>query len=317
MRRDLAEHDPLEARKLERLHQVAQLRGNADLVEVTGQLLGALGLPSERARPRDLARALSGAELDELMGGSAGLIAEVWPLLAEAAARVEGLELGQFGGSRHTRIAPGGEPRLQWLEAAARGVGLPELTLHLGGTDNLTVVALDEPEPTLIVGRGVLAGDPASRFRAGRALYLLRKRAATVERLPTAQLDEILWAAAVLSGARPPGVDATALKARAKAVGKAMGRRELKALEDYQARIDAESLDGHAWRAAVVRGADRFGLLVSGDAGAAVRVLAGRPDAGLVDLRRPESLELIRFALGDRYAALRRQIGVAGSAGEP
>jgi hypothetical protein len=237
-----------------------------------------------------------------------GLIAEVWPLLAEAAARVEGLEPGQFGASRHTRVAPGAEPRLQWMEAAARAVGLGELVVHVGGADNLTVVALDDSEPTLILGRGALAGDLASRFRVGRALYLLRQRAATVERLPMAQLDEILWAAAVLSGARPAGVDATALKARAKTVSKAMGRRELKALEGYRARLEAESLDGHAWHAAVVRGADRFGLLVCGDAGAAVRVLAGRADAGLVDLRRAESLELVRFALDDRYAALRRQV---------
>ena len=304
------EKDPLDARKLERLRQMAQLRGSSDLVEVTGQLLGALGLPAERVRPRDLARKLSDDEVHGLMdgGASVGLIAEVWPLLAEAAAHVEGVEPAQFGASRHTRVAPGAEPRLQWMEVAARAIGLTELVVHVGGADNLTVVGIDDAEPTLILGRGALAGDLASRFRAGRALYLLRQRAATVERLPMAQLDEILWAAAVLSGARSSGGDATALKARAKAVSKAMGRRELKALENYGRRLEAESLDGHAWRAAVVRGADRFGLLVCGDAGAAVRALAGRADAGLVDLRRPESLELVRFALDDRYATLRRQV---------
>jgi len=172
------------------------------------------------------------------------------------------------------------------------------------------VVALDAPEPVLIIGRGVLGGDPASRFRAGRALFLLHQRAATVERIPMAQLDEILWGAAMLSGARPPGVDASALKARAKALGKGMGRKELKALESYRARLESETLDGSAWRAAVVRGADRFGLLVSSDAGAALRVLSSRGEGG-TDLRRPECLELARFALDERYLTLRREAGLA------
>jgi len=182
--------------------------------------------------------------------------------------------------------------------------------VHVTASDGLSVVALDAPEPTLIVSRGVLGGDPASRFRAGRALYLLHQRSATVERVPMAQLDEILWGAAMLSGARPPGIDAGALKARVKNLGKAMGRKETRALEGYRARLESERLDGTAWRAAVVRGADRFGLLVSGDAGAALRVLSSRGEGG-TDLRRPECLELARYALDERYVSLRREAGLA------
>jgi hypothetical protein len=316
LRKALVERDPLDTRRLERLQQVARLRGLGDLADVAGQLLGALGLPAERVKARDLGRPLSLGTVTSLMAGEDGarvrLIAELWPLLGEAAARFEGLELGQFGAGRHTRVTPGSEPRLKWLESAALALGSSPV-LHVAGLDGVSVVALDAPEPTLIIGRGVLGGDPASRFRAGRALFLLHQRAATVERLPMAQLDEILWGAAMLSGARPPGVDATALKARAKTLGKGMGRKELRALEGYRARLESETLDGSAWRAAVVRGADRFGLLVSGDAGAALRVLAGRGEGGQ-DLRRPECLELARFALDERYVTLRREAGL--SAGE-
>jgi tetratricopeptide (TPR) repeat protein len=313
LRKSLADRDPLDARRLERLQQVAKLRGLGELSEVAGQLLGALGKPGERVKPRDLARPLSLGTVTALMadddGGRVGLVAELWPILGEAAARFEGLEPAQFGAGRATRVTPGAEPRLKWLEAAALAIGIAPV-VHVAAQDNISVVALDAPEPTMIVGRAVLAGDPASRFRAGRALFLLHQRAATVERLPLAQLDEILWGAAMLSGARPPGVDATALKARARALGKGMGRKEMKALEGYRARLESATPDGGAWRAAVIRGADRFGLLVAGDAGAALRVLASK-GGGSLDLRRPECLELARFALDERYLVLRRDTGLA------
>jgi hypothetical protein len=313
LRKTLAEKDPLDVRRLERLQQVAKLRGLNELSEVAGQLLGVLGTQGERVKARDLVRPLSLGTVTGLMAGDdsarVGLIAELWPLLGEAAARFEGLEVGQFGANRSTRVIPGGEPRLKWLEAAALAIGVSPV-VHVTPQENVAVVALDAPEPTLIIGRGVLAGDPASRFRAGRALFLLHQRAATVERVPLAQLDEILWGAAMLSGARPPGVDASALKARARALGKGMGRKEMKALETYRARLESATLDGAAWRAALVRGADRFGLLVSGDAGASLRVLAGK-GGGTLDLRRPECLELARFALDERYLNLRRDAGLA------
>jgi tetratricopeptide (TPR) repeat protein len=312
LRKTLVDKDPLDARRLERLNQVAKLRGLTDLSDVAGHLLGALGTPGERVKARDLVRPLSLSAVTGLMGGDdsgrVGLVAELWPLLGEAAARFEGLEQGQFGASRSTRVNPGAEPRLKWLEAAALAIGVSPI-VHVTAQENVSVVALDAPEPTLIIGRAVLAGDPASRFRAGRALFLLHQHAATVERVPLAQLDEILWGAAMLSGARPPGVDATALKARAKALGKGMGRKEMKALETYRVRLESTTLDGGAWRAVVVRGADRFGLLVSGDAGACLRVLAGK-GGGTLDLRRPECLDLARFALDERYLNLRRDAGL-------
>jgi hypothetical protein len=200
-------------------------------------------------------------------------------------------------------------------------LGLQHLVVHVAGTDDRAVVALDAPEPTLVIGRGVLGGDPAARFRVGRTLFLLAQRAASVERLSVGQLDEIVRAAALLAGGRPPGVDPVALKARTKSLGKAMGRRELRALETMRARLETEPLDAMAWRGAVLRGADRFGLLVAGDLAACLRVQGGIAGGGVsssgdgrpADLRRPECVELVRFALDDRYAALRREVGlVAG-----
>jgi hypothetical protein len=307
-------NDPLDVRRLERLRDLARMRGLSEVAEVAGQLLGGLGMPAERGRARDLTRPLTLSGAATLMAGDGashgGLVAEVWPLLGEAAARIEGLEAGQLGVTRLTRVAPGSERRLGWVEAAAVAAGLSPLTLHVAGADDLAVVALDAPEPTLVLGRGVLGGDPATRFRVGRALFLLRQRAACVERLPAPAVDEMVRAAALLAGARPPGVDPAALKGRTKILARAVGRRELRALESLRGRLEAEPLEVGAWRAGILRGADRFGLLVSGDLAACLRVQAGGSDLRTADVRRPECLDLVRFALDDRYAALRRELGV-------
>jgi hypothetical protein len=292
------------------------MRGLSDLAEVAGQLLGGLGMAVERPRVRDLARPLTLAAMSGLMAGDSAspgrLLAEMWPLLGEAAARVEGLDPGQLGATRQNRVLAGSERRLGWVESAAIAIGLSPLTVHIAGADDLAVVALDVPEPTLVLGRGVLGGDPATRFRVGRALFLLRQRAASVERLPALAVEEMVRAAALLAGARLPGLDPVTLKARTRSVGKALGRRELRALESLRGRLEAEPLEVTAWRASILRGADRFGLLVSGDLAACLRVQAGGSDLRTADVRRPECLELVRFALDDRYGALRRELGVAG-----
>jgi tetratricopeptide (TPR) repeat protein len=318
LRQTLLDTDPLDVRRLERLRDLARLRGLGELAEVARQLLGALGVVTERARSRELSRPLSLAGVVGLMAGpegsAGGLVTELWPLIGEGAARMEGLEPSQLGASRHNRIPPAGEPRLHWLEAAAHSIGLSQLTIYVAGPDNLSVTPLDAPEPSLVVGNGVLAGDAASRFRAGRALFVLRQRAAVVVRLPPEAIDEVLQAAAVLTGARVPGMDNPALRARAKALSKALPRKELRALEAFRPRVESERLDPTSWLAAVRRGADRFGLLVAGDLAACLRVMTGVGEPTTAELRRPPTLELIRFALDDRYAALRRDVGV--SAGE-
>jgi hypothetical protein len=324
LRDELLEQDPVDVPRLGRLRDLARLRGLTELAEVAAQLLGALGVGAERGRPRELGRPMSLPPIAGLMAGDGGaapagaaLLAEIWPHVGEAVARVEGASPAQMGVTKQTRVTPGMEPRLQWLEAASLSLGLAPLAIHVAGNDELAVVPLGAPEPTLIVGRGVLGGDPASRFRVGRALFLLRLRAGPLEHLGVPALEDIVRAVAVLAGARSgailAGADPGALKARSKVLARAMGRRELRALEAYAGRLENEAVDLGGWRKAVLRGADRFGLLVSSDLGAAVRVLAGAgPEPRPADLRRPQCLDLIRFALDDRYAIVRRELGLAG-----
>jgi hypothetical protein len=72
-----------------------------------------------------------------------------------------------------------------------------------------------------------------------------------------------------------------------------------------------------AWKDAVLRTADRFGLLVAADLAVALRILAGGkagPAPGALspaELRGPACFDLVLFALGDRYRNLRREVGLS------
>ena len=121
-----------------------------------------------------------------------------------------------------------------------------------------------------------------------------------------------------------------------------MSRRDRKALVLQSSRFGFESIDPTKWGHAVRRTADRLGLLVAGDLGAAARAAArtdparwksavrkaadrlghmlgsegsaiaseeAAPPSPLEEVRRSErALDLLRFGLGDVYPALRREI---------
>jgi hypothetical protein len=213
------------------------------------------------------------------------------------------------------RIGPGSEPRLAWLEAVAAAVGVPDLELVFpkrGSASDVSVTPLDGPDPVLLIGRGVLAGDAPTRFRVGRALSLLRDHASVLDRVSADQLASLFDAAAMVAGA-PARAEATTTATRgaddvARLLGKAMSRKERKTLEAEAARFAGEVIDATAFQTAVLANADRLGLVLAGDLEVAVRIvgnfeLATAPSAIVA---HPRVRELIRFALGEDYLELRR-----------
>jgi len=88
-------------------------------------------------------------------------------------------------------------------------------------------------------------------------------------------------------------------------VTRALGRKDRKALALQASRFGFEPFDLESWRMATLRAADRFGLLVAGDPAQASAVLAGGVRALPGSLA---ALDLLGFALGERYPALRRAV---------
>jgi hypothetical protein len=99
-------------------------------------------------------------------------------------------------------------------------------------------------------------------------------------------------------------------RTRAKALSKHLSRQVLKALRTHLGRFEDEPLEVRQWRHGILRAANRFGLIVAGDLACASRALAPAEVLGADAMRVPEAHELILFALGERYIALRREVGL-------
>ena len=103
-------------------------------------------------------------------------------------------------------------------------------------------------------------------------------------------------------------------------VTRAVSRKHRKALALQASRFAFETFDLGAWHEGVLRTADRFGLLVAGEVATAALALGGGArgagatagDSGGMSspavrvATSHAALELVRFAVGDRYPALRR-----------
>jgi tetratricopeptide (TPR) repeat protein len=305
--------NPLSPRHLESLVLIARAGGLVDVAETAAQLHALLGGPPIKGRSRGLVRALA-PSLIAPPAEAAPLrrAIELWPLLADTVARLragDGAQLAAAGASKATRLAPGREPRLAWAEAAATSLGLSELTLYAAGRDDLGVTAFDAPECALVVGRGVAGGEATARFKVGRALALLAQKAGLLDQMTADEL-RFDWSAAILylTERADPELDATALRARAKSLGKVMTRKERKALEPLSAGLGPSAVDLTGWRTHLLRTANRAGLLVSGDLGAALKVVTGQGTPSPADLQSEDALDLIHFAFGEQFASLRQEV---------
>ena len=307
----------------------------------------ASGPVRSRAAPRPLAiRSGEGgsafwAEL--AYPGALGFRAEIWPHLVESAAALFPASATAPPG-RARRLNPGEEPRLAWVDATAAACGLGGLHVYLSPAvaDADPAVIIEEPEPALVLGMAALDPTGATRFLVGRALGMLRARAAIIDRVEPASLAPLFACAALTAGAALPPDLPRPDERTERVVAKAMSRRDRKALVLQSSRFGFESIDPTRWGQAVRRTADRLGLLLAGDVAAsaraaartdperwrsAVRKTADRlghmlggeapapasaedaPVSPLETVRRSErALDLVRFGLGEVYPALRRDV---------
>ncbi|HEY2728402.1 MAG TPA: hypothetical protein VGK52_00585 [Polyangia bacterium] len=353
--------EPLDAARLARLEEFLMELGrraaspvvaaaHAAVVEVQG-LLEDDGEAPERgrgaaaaARPLALRLGEGGSSFWSQLAfpGALGFRAEIWPNLVESASALFP-PTAKVPPGRVRRLDPATEPRLAWVFATAAACGLGGLHLYLSPAvpDANPALIIEEPEPALVVGMAALEPKAATRFFVGRALGMLRARAAVIDRVDPSALAPLFACAALTAGAGLPTGLPRPDDVIERIVGKTMSRRDRKALVLQSSRFGFESVDPARWGHAVRRTADRLGLVLAGDVAAAARaaartdparwksavrktadrlatMLSGEgaeaapQDAGplgaLDELRGSErALDLLRFALGDVYPALRRE----------
>lgn len=338
LRRSL-ERDPVDVPRLRRLRDLLEREARAPgdapagkyptpaAVVPVKQILALFGEVPEVGDSISPPRPLMGPGLDGpdfwahlASPGAAGFLAEVWSHLGEAVARTFPADANKLGLSRQTRITSAAEPRLGWVETSAAALGLTTLAFHAPaqsmGQGDAEVVPVALPEPALVFDRAALAGGMGARFRFGRALALLHMRASLLDRGDAPDLRQLFLAAGAIAAAPGAPADAATPVSLVKALGKVLGRKEKKALGALAQRFGSDPLDAPAWQHAVLRTADRLGLVVAGDVAAALRVIVDfNGQAPVADQlnENVRALELLRFALSERYLKLRDQVGL----GEP
>jgi tetratricopeptide (TPR) repeat protein len=303
--------------------------------------------PEPRGTPRPLAPRAGGSFWSDIaFPGSLGFRAEIWPHLVDSAVALFPPS-ATAAPPRARRLSPGEEPRLSWVDATAAAFGLGGLHIFLSPAvpDSDPAQIIEQPEAALALGMAALDPKPTTRFLVGRALGMLRARAAVMDRVDPSALGPLFACAALTAGAALPAELQRPDDATERTVGKVMSRRDRKALTLQSSRFGFESVEPTRWGLAVRRTADRLGLLLAGDVAAAARAAArtdparwkstvrrtaqrlaqllgdeppprpeGAPGSPIEEIRNSErALDLIRFALGPIYPAMRQ---AADSGGE-
>ena len=307
LRRALAAN-PLDGRRLERLAtilDIARTRGAQGAipeaqaaVESVRQLVENR-LPSQPAvAPRLVAPKAGRAFVAELADPAAGgFVAEIWPHLVEVAAAIFSVPA-----ARGRRTAIDAEPGVAWILQTSAAIGLGRIPLFSSREAGAPVVAaIEDPEPGLVLAAGPQTA--ATRFHVGRALGLLAQRATVLEWANADDLAPLFACAAIVAGVAPPPGLPKPTESFLRDVTRAIGRKDRKALTLQASRFGFEAFDLGAWREAVLRAADRFGLFVAGDPALAAIAVAGGAKAVAGSA---VALDLLSFVLSDRYPALKR-----------
>jgi len=301
--------EPLDEARLARLSDwldEARRRGGTpggeDAVASVRALVTGGGLRGGGAPPAPLAqsRALLTGLADEAAGGFA---AELWPHLAEVAEALFPAPAGE-------PLPPAAAERLRWTAPLAAALEIPRLELLARSGPGAPAVPVDRLPPALLVDPR--AGADELAFFGSRAIALLALRAGPLDRKPAADLAPLFSCAAVLAGGAVPKRLPKPSEAMLREVGRLLSRKDRKALALQASRFGFETLDLDAWRAAVLRVADRFALLAVGDPARAAVARAGGMAAVAGDAA---ARELLAFALGETYVAARRAAGLPEGAG--
>ena len=221
------------------------------------------------------------------------------------------------------RAGAGGARRMAANAVVPAAIAYPRIAAALGTGPVLSYVRDDAAAPpvqlvcagTPIVVLGPAAAEVGSaiRFALGRVAELSRPERMIVGGLPDAELRSV-FAALVRSFAPPTShaavrslfADADVQRARDESIRSVLPVKLRLRFEQLFADLSPADLDLAAYVAASHRVADRAGLLVSGDAAAAVAASTQR-GAG------PEPI--VRAVASPAYAALRAKLGIGVRAG--
>lgn len=300
---------PLDPQRYQALVRLWGWRGDDDaqLLAAQARAIVAGEVPLPRDDAFDPTRELSVAGWERLLPPEARSVAlDIWRALGDATTRLYGPTLEAAGAAKGDRLnAKVLPPQWAHVDKLARALGCVGYELYAGRDADTCRAA----GAALVVG-SAFAGrlSPVHRFRAARALALVRDRLGVVEELDAEELAVLFAASARVAEVSPPAVVRAAPEARveerARALGKALDRKQKRALAAIGPRFAELPLTG-VWKRAISDGATRAALAVGGDLGAALTALGIK---SVADDERARAL--LTFVLGEDYATLRRELGL-------
>jgi hypothetical protein len=287
-------------------------RGDDDARLVAAQaeaLMGGRVAPA-REHGNEPLKELSAQAWDRVWPEAARSVAlEVWRAVGEATWSVYGPSLESLNVGKRERVNAKGTP-LAWIpvDKIARSL--------LGTQSGYDLYASPRPDVCVAAGQALVMGGlfadkltAAARFRVARRIALMRERLGPVEALDADEVALFFAACARLAELpRPPSLpplNESRVEDRARVLGKAIARKDRKALQSIGARMATLPPPGE-WRDAVLEGAARAALAVSGDLPSALVELALKLE------RDPLAQTLTLFAISDDFRVLRREMGLKG-----
>jgi hypothetical protein len=287
-------------------------RGDDDARLIAAQaeaLMGGRAAPV-REHGNEPLKELSAAAWDRIWPETARSVAlEIWRAVGEATWTVYGPTLESLNVGKRERVNAKGTP-LAWIpvDKIARAL--------LGTQRAYELYASPRVDTCVAAGEALVMGSmfadkltAAARFRAARRIALMRERLGPVEALDADEVALFFAACArVAELPRPPSLppmNESRVEDRARVLGRAIARKDRKALQSIGARMASLPSPGE-WRDAVLQGAARAALAVSGDLPSALAELQ-------LDLGRDKLAQtLTLFAVSDDFRVLRREMGLKG-----
>jgi hypothetical protein len=255
----------------------------------------------------------------------AGVVGDIWRIVAPSVTQAAGLDAAKLGFGRGDRVAMKiVAKKHEAVAAALAAMAVGDADVYISPSRSGFARVLATETPTLCLGADIAAGEtPAARFQLGRAAMLAAERGGTLSELREGEAAWYVAAALRAAGLElPPALaeavaaDDTPVAERTRTLGKALGRRDKKALTQLGGRLGelAKATDVATWRRAAASAGQRAGLLLCGDLAVALALLdVGRGGRALSE--SPAALDLCAWSVSAAHATLRRDLGYAVGGG--
>lgn len=318
-----AQDKPADAATIARLSGVARALGDLPLRQASLGALVALGqaAPATDAELGELdARvattpqvALDEATLTKVADPEdTGPIARLFELIAAPIGEALGPSLAALGVGRKDRLDPrGGFPVRNEIAAWAGALGLPEVTVYIGGPDPECVQGVAGEDPAIVVGTAVRAPlHPRHRQAIARELFALRRGIGVVRTRDEATIAALVVAACHIADVPIDAPPYALLADVQRQLAKTLPRRTKKLLPELCREIVASGQDPKRWARAAQLSMHRMAAIAAGDVSIVLADWLDQPRQQISAARHERARRLIAFVLSPDYLELRERLGM-------